>query len=157
MRNTHQLNASLGKQSQVLRSLVESDWGSCLSNFQTNLEFILQKMFGLNFWTESDLAKEKTQNQTQLQVPTFMAFYITAFLCPALRHDSNMKMRVISQKFFTLVFMTSSCFLEDAWLKKKKKMKILLFLICKHLDWVMLPWTDVMDKNIWLIILWAGS
>ena len=91
--------------------------------------FVLKKKYSKcqsrNFWRESRLAQEKTLNPTQLGSSHSWLFicrglsHKTAFLYPASRHDLNMKMLVMLQTFFTLVFMTSSYFLEDAQVKRK--------------------------------------
>ena len=91
--------------------------------------FVLKKKYSKcqsrNFWRESRLAQEKTLNPTQLGSSHSWLFicrglsHKTAFLYPASRHDSNMKLFVILQTFFTLLFLSSSHFLEDARVKRK--------------------------------------
>ena len=120
--------------------------------------FVLKKKYSKcqsrNFWRESRLAQEKTLNPTQLGSSHSWLFicrglsHKTAFLYPASRHDSNMKLFVILQTFFTLLFLSSSHFLEDA--RVKRKILHFWFASISSKDWVkdramlyeLMSWTE---------------
>ena len=118
--------------------------------------FVLKKKYSIclsrNFWTESSLAQEKTQNPTQLGY-SHSAFYRGAWvikqhsLYPA-RGMTRTWICLSSYKQFHRCVHDLILFPCD-----KRKMKILHFLICKHLlgnrviDCVMLLWADVINET----------
>ena len=144
---------------ELLEFCLKSDSGlRIISKVQMLLlqTFVLKKKYSIclsrNFWTESSLAQEKTQNPTQLGY-SHSAFYRGAWvikqhsLYPA-RGMTRTWICLSSYKQFHRCVHDLILFPCD-----KRKMKILHFLICKHLlgnrviDWVMLLWADVINET----------
>ena len=133
--------------------------------------FVLKKKYSKcqsrKFWTESRLAQEKTQNPTQLRSSHSLLFiggglsHKKAFYLSCLKAWLKHEFVCHPTNGFTLVFKTSSYFLEDACVKRKKWRFFIFDLrapsgrLSHRLSNAFMIWCH--EQNVWLIILWADS